>query len=245
MSATTDPRERARAVAATIEGWLTDGEGELLFRLVAACPPGLSIVEIGSWKGKSTVWLASGLRPSAGTQVFAIDPHERSLEDSNAVTLDDLKRNLQRSGVMDAVVPIVATSHDAASTFDKLPGVIFIDGSHLEEAVRIDLEDWFPKLADGGVLALHDVLNERWSGPRRALRSLLWRSTEITSVQFVDSIAWMRKVMRSSVGDRLRNRFAVLLLMAYEIRPARLPAPLAALFRAVYRLTPLKRHSTG
>jgi hypothetical protein len=109
----------------------------------------------------------------------------------------------------------------------------------------MDLEDWFPKLADGGVLALHDVLNERWPGPRCALRKLLWRSTEITAVQFVDSIAWMRKVTRSSVGDRLRNRFAVLLLMAYEIRPARLPAPVAALLRAVYRLTPLKRRSTG
>ena len=47
-----------------------------------------------------------------------------------------------------------------------------------------------------------------------------------------------------SVGDRLRNRFAVLLLMAYEIRPARLPVPVAALLLAVYRLTPLKRRST-
>lgn len=241
MTAATGPREQTRETAAAIEGWLTDAEGELLFRLAAACPPGQAVVEIGSWKGKSTVWLASGVRPSAGTLVFAIDPHEQSLEDPRATTLDDLKQNLSQSGVTHLVVPIVATAHDAASTFDKRPGVIFIDGSHLEEAVRIDLDDWFPKLAGGGVLALHDVLNERWSGPRRALRSLLWRSPEIAAVQFVDSIAWMRKVTRSSAGDRLRNRFAVLLLMAYEIRPARVPAPIAAVLRAVYRLTPLKR----
>jgi predicted O-methyltransferase YrrM len=235
------PQEQARATAATIEGWLTDAEGELLFRLAAGCPPKLPVVEIGSWKGKSTVWLASGVRPSAGTVVFAIDPHEQSLEDPGATTLEELMTNLARSGVAHVVVPIVAASHDVATTFAQTAGVVFVDGSHLEDAVRIDLADWFPKLADGGVLALHDVLNERWPGPRRAIRRFMWRSTEINTVQFVDSIAWMTKVKRNTPSDRMRNRLAVLLLMAYEIRPARLPAPVAACLRAIYRLTPLKR----
>jgi predicted O-methyltransferase YrrM len=234
-------REQARATAATIEGWLSDAEGELLFRLAAACPQGLPVVEIGSWKGKSTVWLACGVRPLAGSLVFAIDPHEQSLEDPTATTLDDLKQNLARSGVAQVVVPIVAASHAAATTFEQTPGLVFVDGSHLEDAVRIDLDDWFPKLAEGGVLALHDVLNERWPGPRRALRHLMWRSTEIDAVQFVDSIAWMKKVKHNTLGDRMRNRLAVLLLMAYEIRPAGLPAPIAAVLRAIYRRTPLKR----
>src|SRR4026209_608856 len=99
MTAATAPLEQARATAAAIEGWLTDAEGELLFRLAAACPPDLAVVEIGSWKGKATVWLASGVRSSTGTLVFAIDPHEQSLEDPGATTLDDLKQNLSRSGV--------------------------------------------------------------------------------------------------------------------------------------------------
>lgn len=237
----TERLERTRAMAAMIEGWLTDAEGELLFRLAAAFPPSTCVVEIGSWKGKSTVWLASGLHPSNGTQVFAIDPHEKSLEDPNAITLDDLNINLARSGLAHAVVPIVAASHDVAVTFQRRPGLVFVDGNHLEDAVRTDLDDWFPKLVDGGVLALHDVLNERWSGPRRALRSLLWRSTEIATVQFVDSIAWMKKVKSSSRRDRLRNRLAVLLLLAYEIRPSRLPAPIVAVLRIVYRLMLFER----
>jgi predicted O-methyltransferase YrrM len=243
MPTTADPREQARTTAAAIEGWLTEAEGNLLFRMAAECPPGMAIVEIGSWKGKSTVWLASGVRSSAGTFVFAIDPHEQSLEDPGATTLEDLKRNLARSGVTDAVVPIVEMSHSAAPAFQPTPGVVFVDGSHLQDAVRIDLDDWFPKLAEGGVLALHDVLNDRWSGPRRALRGLLWRSTEISAVQFVDSIAWMRKVRRNTVIDRLRNCFAAALLVAYEIRPDRQPAPVAAFLRMVYRLTPLKRNA--
>jgi len=241
MTAATAPLEQARATAAAIEGWLTDAEGELLFRLAAACPPDLAVVEIGSWKGKSTVWLASGVRSSTGTLVFAIDPHEQSLEDPSATTLDDLKQNLARSGVAHVVVPIVGLSHTVASAFGQTPGVLFLDGSHLQDAVRLDLDDWFPKLADGGVLALHDVLNDQWPGPRRALRRFLWSSTEIESVRFVDSIAWMKKVRRSRAGDRLRNRVAVLLLLAYEIRSVPLPAPVAAVVRAIYRLTPLKR----
>lgn len=237
----TDPRDQARAASASIEGWLTDAEGELLFRLAAACQPGLPVVEIGSWKGKSTVWLAAGARPSAGTLVYAIDPHQQSLEDPDATTLDDLKENLSRSGFAHAVVPIVADSHHAAPAFNQIAGVLFIDGNHLQDAVRVDLEDWFPKLADDGVVALHDVLNERWSGPRRALRGFLWNSTRIAAVRFVDSIAWMRKVKRSRTGDRLHNRFVALLLVAYEIRYARLPAPVMAVLRMVYRRTPLKR----
>ncbi|MDO8793741.1 MAG: class I SAM-dependent methyltransferase [Vicinamibacterales bacterium] len=105
----TDRLELARRTAATIDGWLTDREGELLFRLADQCPPGAVIVEIGSWKGKSTVWLASGVRDPGLTMVFAIDPHEQSLEDPNARTLEDLKANLARAEVSGRVVPIVAT----------------------------------------------------------------------------------------------------------------------------------------
>jgi predicted O-methyltransferase YrrM len=240
MPTTTSRLERARATAATIDGWLTDAEGEFLFRIAAACPPQSPIVEIGSWKGKSTVWLASGVDGS-GTRVFAIDPHAQSLEDPNARTLDELTANLARASVAGTVVPIVSSSHAIAPTFEHRPGVVFVDGNHLEEAVRIDLDDWLPKLVDGGVIALHDVLNHRWSGPRRALRRLLWRSTQVSAVQFVDSIAWMTKVERNHATDRWRNRFAALLLAAYDVTALNLPAPLMSALRVVYRRTPLKR----
>lgn len=237
----TGRRERARETAASIEGWLTDAEGELLFRLASECPPGAPIVEIGSWKGKSTVWLACGVRDAGATQVFAIDPHQHSLEDPEAKTLDDLHANIARADVAAVVVPIVAASHTAAAAFARQPGVVFVDGNHLEDAVRADLADWFPKLLNGGVLALHDVLNERWSGPRRALRAMLWRSTEITAVEFVDSIAWMTKVGRNSARDRRRNRLAALLLIAYEIKTAHPPRPVLAILRSIYSRTLLKR----
>jgi predicted O-methyltransferase YrrM len=234
---------RARDTAKTIEGWLTDAEGEFLFRIAAGCPPGAPIVEIGSWKGKSTVFLASGISAPGATKVFAVDPHMQSLEDAQAKTLDDLRDNLARAGVTDAVETVVSQSHAYAPTFVQRPGVVFVDGSHLEDAVQVDLDDWLPKLIEGGVIALHDVINHRWSGPRRALRRLLWHSTQITGVQFVDSIAWMKKVQHNSASDRRRNRLVALLLRAYEINAVPLPPPFAALIRAAYRRTPLKRNA--
>jgi predicted O-methyltransferase YrrM len=237
----TGSADRARRAAAAIEGWLTDAEGRLLFELAARCPVDLAIVEIGSWKGKSTVWIASGAERTRAPRVFAIDPHERSLENPASSTLDDFMNNLRQAGLADAVAPIVAASRDAARTFTRTPGFVFIDGSHLEAAVRTDLEDWVAKLPDGGVVALHDILNERWSGPRRALRGRLWSAADLTGAQFVDSIAWMRKTARANLGDRLRNKMICLWLTAYDLKALGLPAPIMSALRYVYQRTPLKQ----
>ena len=151
-----------------------------------------------------------------------------------------LRDNLARAGVTDAVETVVSQSHAYAPTFVQRPGVVVVDGSHLEEAVQVDLDDWLPKLIEGGVIALHDVINHRWSGPRRALRRLLWHSTQITAVQFVDSIAWMKKVQHNSASDRRRNRLVALLLSGLRDQSGTVPPPFPALIRAAYRRTPLK-----
>jgi predicted O-methyltransferase YrrM len=241
VNQTMDQFGRARAAADTIEGWLTAAEGELLFTLAASCPPGGTIVEIGSWKGKSTTWLVEGAGLASGIRLFAVDPHEPYLADPQADSLRDFRENLDRLGLTARVTPIVARSQDAAESFGLPIDLLFIDGDHEEGPVTADVAVWLPKVPAGGRVALHDVINRQWPGPRRALRRLMWRSTEITAVQFVDSIAWMRKVKRNSWSDRARNRLAALMLMAYEIVPAHLPAPVAAVLREMYRLTPLKR----
>jgi predicted O-methyltransferase YrrM len=241
VNLTVDRFDRARAAADTVEGWLTPAEGELLFSLAASCPPGGTIVEIGSWKGKSTTWLAEGAGLASGIRVFAVDPHEPYLADPQADSLRDFRENLERLGLTPRVTAIVARSLEAAESFDRPIDLLFIDGDHEEGPATADVAVWLPKVPAGGRVAVHDVINKQWPGPRRALRRLMWRSTEITAVKFVDSIAWMRKVQRNTRSDRLRNRLSALVLMAYDIVPTGLPAPIAAVLRAIYRRTALKR----
>ena len=65
---------------ASVEGWLTDAEGELLFRLASRCTGRGVIVEVGSWKGKSTIALGRGSRAGVSATIHAVDPHAGSPE---------------------------------------------------------------------------------------------------------------------------------------------------------------------
>ena len=87
----------ARVAAASVDGWLNDEQGAALFDAAAGCSGRGAIVEIGSWKGRSTIWLAHGAR-LAGQPLFAVDPHVHSREDPSARTLDEFSENIRRAG---------------------------------------------------------------------------------------------------------------------------------------------------
>lgn len=235
--------EWARAAARPVAGWLTDAEGELLFDLAASCPPSATIVEIGSWHGKSTIWLAGGAR-LAGGRIVAIDPHQGSFEDPAASTLGILKANLANAGVADLVTPVVARSQDARDSVADRYDLLFVDGDHTAAGVRRDLEVWLPGLRVGGTVALHDVVNPACSGLRREVARLLWRSRVLGRVRFVDSIAYARKVGASTAADRMANAAAALALCVYGLRPGNLPAPAARVLRWLAGFTPLKRRGS-
>jgi len=230
MNQSMDRLARARTAADTVEGWLTPAEGELLFSLAAACPAGGTIVEIGSWKGKSTTWLAEGADPTSGIRIFAIDPHEPYLADPHTDSLRDFRANLERLGLTALVTPIVARSEAAVVSFDRPIDVLFIDGDHEAGPVAADLALWLPKVRAGGWAALHDVRNREWPGVSRGLSRLLWTSTTVADVRFADSIAAMKTVARNTFRDRLRNRWLAACLRVYADLPT-LPRPLAALAR--------------
>src|SRR5262245_5315011 len=90
-----------------VHGWLTEREGQALYRLARACTGRGAIVEIGSWKGKSTVWLAHGSRAGRSVHIYAVDPHLGLVPEAPENSLLDLQKNLQNGGVADLVTPIV------------------------------------------------------------------------------------------------------------------------------------------
>ncbi|MER3474514.1 MAG: hypothetical protein C4335_10895 [Armatimonadota bacterium] len=221
-----------------VEGWLTREEGELLYRLARQCTGRGVIVEIGSFKGKSTIWLAKGTQAGVGAPVYAIDPHTGSAEhrttDGGQVwTYEAFMNNLRRAGVEGLVHPLLTTSAQAAATFQLPVELLFLDGDHRYEAVRQDFDLWFPKLIEGGYLLMHDTI--RWNGPRRVARESLYRSQHFRGVGFVHSISFGQKVAGNTLADRLRSRYVLLLHLVYDrLSYIRVPPALKRVAKAVF-----------
>ena len=120
-----------------VDGWLTPIEGEFLYNAAKNCPKGTVIVEIGSWKGKSTIWLGKGSKEGNKVKIHAIDPHTGSLvlkeRFGKIWTFDEFKKNIKKAGVDDVVVPLVKTSEAAAKEWKKKVGSTM---KTLEDSIR-------------------------------------------------------------------------------------------------------------
>jgi len=211
--------DHVRTLAASIEGWLSDAQGCALFQAAAATTGKGLIVEIGSWKGRSTVWLAAGARLAAA-RVYAVDPHVGSREDPDATTLAAFRANLALVGLADAVEPLVMTSAEAARMLDAPIELLFIDGDHSYEAVRLDAELWLPKLVEGGSVMFHDVGTTGYSGPRRVFRRSICWNAEFTGIRRIGSMVAARRTRRRDVKSAAWGCCAGLLLYLYDAKRA-------------------------
>jgi predicted O-methyltransferase YrrM len=192
---------RVKPLIADVPGWLTDEEGEALYELARACSGRGVILEIGSWKGKSTICLGLGSRAGASVPVYAVDPHAD-------YRFGDFKTNVERAGITDLVRPIASLSQPAADHFEAPIELLFVDGSHEYDLVLEDFEKWVPKVVDGGWVAFHDTT---WTaGPRKVVGDAIYRSKRFKDVRFVvGSTTVARKVRGNSLADRARNRYVL------------------------------------
>jgi MMP 1-O-methyltransferase len=172
-----DPLLVDRAQAAT--GFMPHEEGLVLCETAAKYAPVGPILEIGTYCGKSTIYLAAGAREHQQT-VITVDHHRGSEEhqpgweyhDPGLVeqttgridTLPRLRENLHKAGLEDDVVVIVARSQRAAQIWDRPLGMLFIDGGHTEEQAQADYESWARHVAKNGALAIHDVFPDPAEG---------------------------------------------------------------------------------
>lgn len=212
----TVPREIA-AAASAIDGWLSDAQGRALYRAAAATTGRGVIVEIGSWKGRSTVWLAAGAR-RAGRRVYAIDPHCGSREDPDANTLQEFMANIRRAGVADVVEPLVMTSADAADRIRDDVELLFIDGDHSLEGAERDAQLWLPRLVPGGVLMMHDVGAAGYIGPRTVFRRRVCWSGAFDRIGRVGSMGVARRAEQRSAGAVMWGGVAGALLYLYDLK---------------------------
>lgn len=186
-----DPR--AHEVALVCKGFLDDEEGMRLYELARAHSRIGPVLEIGSYCGKSSVYLGSGVKEARGT-LICVDHHrgneeqqpgelyhDSDLFDPRSGKMDsllELRRTIYDAGLEDVAILAVAASIHFARVWSVPLGMLFIDGGHSHAAAHADYEAWSPKVAPGGILAIHDLFpdpNEGGQAPieiyRRAIAS--------------------------------------------------------------------------
>ena len=149
----------------SLPGMLTFAEIDCLFQLGQFNQQTGVIVEIGSWKGKSTVALARGASKIHDEKIYAIDPHKILFEEGyHEDTEAEFRATIKRSGVEDRVVALIMTSEAAARGWNKPIRLLWIGGDHRYQAAKLDFTLWEPHLVEGGILAMHDTIRKR--GPK-------------------------------------------------------------------------------
>ena len=187
-----------------IQGWLSDAEADQLFKLARYLTPSYCpvAVELGSWKGKSSVMLAAGLRGKDNPKLYCVDPFGRDenpeyqkkyydplLQESTCTVEEIFTRNIKSFRVDDIVIPLKGYSFELGAKWIEPIDLLFIDANHEYEAVHRDFLTWSLFLKRGGVVAFHDL---QWPGPDRVIREEI-TFPEYGPVEQVDSLAWAIK----------------------------------------------------
>jgi MMP 1-O-methyltransferase len=179
---TMDPALRAAAEAA--RGFMPPDEGLALHdagMAAAAAVSGAPLLEVGSYCGKSSVYLGAAAKAS-GTVLVAVDHHRGSEENQpgwewhepdlvdpevgRMDTLPTFRRTVHAAGLEPFVVAVVGDSPTVARWWSTPCALVFIDGGHGDEPADVDFRCWTPHVAPGGLLAVHDVFPDPADGGR-------------------------------------------------------------------------------
>lgn len=167
------------AAARAAVGFMPDDEGLALHEVALEAATVGPLLEIGSYCGKSTIYLGAAAR-AAGSVVFAVDHHHGSEEnqpgwvhhDERLVdpvtgrvdTLGSFRRTIAHAGLEEVVIAVVGSSVTVAAHWETELGLCLIDGGHALDAVTADYLAWRDHVAPGGFLAFHDVFEDPREG---------------------------------------------------------------------------------
>ncbi len=173
--------ERLRRAAEAARGFMPAEEGVALYEAAASLDVNGPLLEVGSYCGKSAVYLGAAAE-ATGRVLFCVDHHRGSEEnqpgwdhhdpevvDAELGVIDTLpffRRTIGDAGLEETIVAVVGDSPAVASLWATPLALVFIDGGHGAEPARRDYEGWSPRVAPGGLLAIHDVFENPADGGR-------------------------------------------------------------------------------
>ncbi len=204
------PFDEVLASVADVEGWMSPDQARRLYDAARTAAPGQRIVEIGSFRGRSTIVLASAAEP--GVELVAIDPHAgndrgpQEIEGFAAEAQDDhavFNRNLDEAGVADRVHHVRAFSDAALLDVPGSAQVLYVDGAHRFAPARADIRDWGNRVEPGGTMLIHDSFSS--VGVTLAiLRELVW-SSQWRYVGRARSMTEFRRDLPPGLAARVMN----------------------------------------
>ena len=163
----------------TVKGFLDPKEGHALYSYALEAGALGPVLEVGSYCGKSTVYLGEACREK-GVSLYAIDHHRGSEEhqpgeeyhdqdlfDGKAGLMDtfrEFRQTMRNAALEDVVVPIVDASLVASRNCHTPLGMVFIDGGHSQEAAQADYRSWASHVVTDGILAIHDIFPDPAEG---------------------------------------------------------------------------------
>jgi len=214
VSPVTFPPELALLVDET-KGFMPEDEGLALHAAALEHLTGGVAVEIGTYCGKSTIYLGHAASVT-GSTVVTIDHHrgseeqqpgweyhDESLVDQETGLMDTLpsaRRAIAASGLDDVVVAMVGRSSAISRWWQTPLDLVFVDGGHTDEAAQADFRGWAPHVRLGGALVIHDVFPDPADGgqaPYRIYRAAL-DSGEFVERSVTGSLRVLQRVVLSA-----------------------------------------------
>lgn len=203
--------------ALAAKGFMPEDEGLLLHRRALERLPHGPALEVGTYCGKSAIYLGAAAREVGGT-VFTVDHHRGSEENQagwehhDASLVDDefgemdtlpvFRRTLKRAGLEDQVVAVIGRSTTVSAHWRTPLSLLFIDGGHAEVHAQNDYSGWAPWLMTGGLLVIHDVFQHPKDGGQAPYHVFL-RALESGAFTEVEALGSMRVLARTAgeAGD--------------------------------------------
>lgn len=190
---------RVWPVAGSAAGWLTVEQAALLHTCAAPLGPGATVVEIGSYEGRSTLALASALAGD-GARVVAIDPWTENWKFGAAGTRDRFTEHVRLAGLTERVTVVARRSQDVRPTWEGPVDLLFIDGKHDVWSLSDDLR-WSEHSTPGSSVLVHDCFSSVGVTVGVLLRVLPSRR-----LRYVERVGSLARFVVEPVGPRDRLR---------------------------------------